>query len=95
MASVPEFSAEMLAVLAALYGKPTRWQDRSALAVQAGVTPERLHAILRKLAAAGLAEIAQSGTTQPGLVAGARYRLTAEGLASAVITLATAAQRSG
>jgi hypothetical protein len=95
MASVPEFSAETLAVLAALYGKPTRWQNGSALAVQTGVTPERLCATLSQLAAGGLTQMAEPGTTQPGLLSGKRYRLTAEGLASAVIALATAAQRSG
>ena len=63
--------------------------------MQAGVTPEQLHAILSRLAAGGLAQIAQPGITPPGQPAGARYRLTAEGLAGAVIALAATAQPAG
>jgi transposase-like protein len=97
MASPSGFPAQTLAVLAALYEQPTYWQDGSALARQTGVTPEQLHAIVSQLAAGGLAQIAQPGTARPGATrasqpAGAHYRLTAEGLASAVMVLAAAAQ---
>jgi transposase-like protein len=107
MASPSGFPAQTLAVLAALYEQPTYWQDGSALARQTGVTPEQLHAIVSQLAAGGLAQIAQPGTARPGASrpgatrpgatrasqpAGAHYRLTAEGLASAVMVLAAAAQ---
>ena len=92
MASCPEFPAQALPVLAALYEQPTQWQDGSALARQTGLPPERLHPILSQLAVSGLAQIARPGETQPGSPAGERYRLTAEGLASAAIALAAAAQ---
>jgi hypothetical protein len=92
MASRPEFPARALPVLAALYEQPTQWQDGSALAMQTGQSPERLRPILSRLAVSGLAQIAGPGKTEPGQPAGERYRLTAEGLASAAIALAAAAQ---
>jgi DNA-binding IclR family transcriptional regulator len=95
MASRPEFPAQALPVLAALYEQPTQWQDGSALAMQTGLPPERLHPILSRLAVCGLAQIARPGKTQPGRPAGERYRLTADGLASAAIALAAAAQPAG
>jgi DNA-binding IclR family transcriptional regulator len=55
MASRPEFPAQALPVLAALYEQPTQWQGGSALARQTGLPPERLHPILSQLAVSGLA----------------------------------------
>jgi hypothetical protein len=100
MALPSDYPAQTLAVLAALYKEPTHWQDGSALASQTAVPPEQLHAIVSQLAAGGLAQIAQPGITRPGAtrpgqLAGARYRLTVEGLASAVMMLAAAAQPAG
>jgi hypothetical protein len=63
--------------------------------MQTGLPPERLHPILSQLATRGLAQIARPGKTQRGQPVGKRYRLTADGLASAAIALAAAAQPAG
>ena len=70
-------------MLAALYEQPTLWQDGSALAMQTDYRRS------------GLTQIARQGKTQRGQPVGERYRLTADGLASAAIALAAAAQPAG
>jgi hypothetical protein len=91
MASHSEYPTTTLLVLDAMWEQPTRWQDGSALASQTGLTPEHLHLILRELADGGLAQTACPGGTPSGQPEAGRYRLTAEGLASAAVALAGAA----
>jgi hypothetical protein len=95
MPSCPEFPAQTLPVLAALYEQPTGWHDGPALARRTGLASGQLRAIMGQLTADGLAQIAPPGTAQPGRAEAERYRLTSEGLASAVIAFAVAAQPAG
>jgi len=94
MPSHPQFPAQTLLVLEALCDQPAQWQDRSALAAQTRLVPERLHPILAQLAADGLTQIARPDNASLGQNAGERYRLTDEGLATAAVALA-AAQLTG
>jgi len=91
----PEFPAPVLQVLAALWEQPTRWQDSATLARQTGLPPERLQATMRFLAARGLTQVTQPGKAHLGQLGGERYRLTADGLARAVIALAGAVPPAG
>jgi PadR family transcriptional regulator PadR len=59
------FSAQTLAVLAALCAQPSQWRHGYALARQTGLKSGTLYPILIRLAAAGLADPAGS-TTRPG-----------------------------
>ncbi len=95
MTSSSEFPAWVLQVLVALWEHPTQWQDESTLARQAGLPPDQLKAAMRYLAARGLAQITQLVKAQPGQPAEEQYRLTAEGLARAVIALADVGQPAG
>ena len=92
MTSRPEFSAQTLSVLAALYEQPSHWQHGYALAKQTGLKSGTLYPILIRLADRGLVEARWQDEPQPGRPRRHLYRLTASGAASATGALASAAE---
>src|ERR1700683_5162267 len=92
MASRPEFSPQSMSVLAALCEQPSGWQHGYALARQTGLKSGTLYPILIRLADRGLVEACWQEEPVPGRPRRHLYRLTADGLASAVEALARAAQ---
>jgi len=92
--SRPEFSAQILSVLAALCDRPSQWQHGYALARQTGLKSGTLYPILIRLADRGLVEACWQDEPQPGRSRRHLYRLTAAGLASATAALASPAARA-
>jgi PadR family transcriptional regulator PadR len=87
-----------LSVLAALCSQPSQWQHGYGLAKQTGLKSGTLYPILIRLADRGLVEACWQDEPQPGRPRRHLYRLTADGLASAIAAVASAAQpaqRSG
>jgi PadR family transcriptional regulator len=82
-----EFSAQTLAVLAALCPEPSQWRHGYALAKQTGLKSGTLYPILIRLADRGLVEARWQDEPQPGRPRRHLYRLTANGLASAIAAL--------
>jgi PadR family transcriptional regulator, regulatory protein PadR len=91
MGSRAEFSAQALAVLAALGEEPSRWRHGYALAGQAGLTSGTLYPILIRLADRKLVEARWQDEPAPGRPRRHLYRLTADGLAAAEAALAEVA----
>jgi len=86
------FSAQTLAVLAALRSQPSRWQHGYALAKQTRLKSGTLYPILIRLADRGLVEARWQDEPQPGRPRRHLYRLTADGLATATAALDGAAE---
>jgi len=86
------FSAQTLAVLAALCPQPSRWRHGYALAKQTGLKSGTLYPILIRLADRGLVEACWQDEPQPGRPRRHLYRLTADGLATATAALDGAAE---
>jgi len=81
------FSAQTLAVLAALCAEPSQWRHGYALARQTGLKSGTLYPILIRLADRGLVEAHWQDEPQPGRPRRHLYRLTADGLAAATAAL--------
>jgi len=79
------FSAQTLAVLAALRDEPSQWRHGYALAKQTGLKSGTLYPILIRLADQGLVEACWQDEPQPGRPRRHLYRLTADGLAAAAL----------
>jgi PadR family transcriptional regulator PadR len=79
------FSAQTLAVLAALYAQPSQWRHGYALARQTGLKSGTLYPILIRLADRGLVEACWQDEPQPGRPRRHLYRLTTDGLAAAAL----------
>ena len=92
MSSRSGFSAQTLAVLAALCPQPSRWRHGYALAKQTGLKSGTLYPILIRLADRGLVEACWQDEPQPGRPRRHLYRLTADGLATATAALNGAAE---
>ena len=93
-----EFSAQTLSVLAALCAEPRAWRHGYSIAKHTGLKSGSLYPILIRLADRGLVEARWEEEQPPGRPRRHRYRLTADGLASATAALAAAARparRSG
>ena len=86
------FSAQTLAVLAALCAQQSQWCHGYALARQTGLKSGTLYPILIRLADRGLVEACWQDEPQPGRPRRHLYRLTADGLAVAAAALAGAAE---
>ena len=91
MTSPPGFSAQTLSVLAALCDQPSQWQHGYALAKQTSLKSGTLYPILIRLADRGMVEACWQDEPRPGRPRRHLYRLTAAGLASASVALASAA----
>ena len=87
MPSRSGFSAQTLAVLAALSAQPSEWRHGYALARQTGLKSGTLYPILIRLADRGLVEAHWQDEPQPGRPRRHLYRLTAGGLAAATAAL--------
>jgi PadR family transcriptional regulator, regulatory protein PadR len=85
-----EFSPQTLSVLAALCEQPSAWQHGYALARQTGLKSGTLYPILVRLADRGLVEACWQEEPAPGRPRRHLYRLTPDGLASAMTALAEA-----
>jgi PadR family transcriptional regulator PadR len=79
------FSAQTLAVLAALCAQPSQWRHGYALARQTGLKSGTLYPILIRLADRGLVEACWQDEPQPGRPRRHLYRLTTDGLAAAAL----------
>ena len=88
-----EFSPQTLSVLAALCEQASRWQHGYALAAATGLKSGTLYPILIRLSDRGLVEESWQEEPQPGRSRRHLYRLTADGLASAMGALAAVAQQ--
>jgi PadR family transcriptional regulator len=88
-----EFSPQTLSVLAALC-EPSLWQHGYALASTTGLKSGMLYPILMRLSDRGHVEACWQEEPQPGRPRRHLYRLTADGLASAMGALAVLAQQS-
>ena len=88
-----EFSPRTLSVLAALCEQASRWQHGYALAAATGLKSGTLYPILIRLSDRGLVEACWQEGPQPGRPRRHLYRLTADGLASAMGALAAVAQQ--
>ena len=91
MPSRSGFSAQTLAVLAALCSQPSRWQHGYALAKQTGLKSGTLYPILIRLGDRGLVEARWQDEPHPGRPRRHLYRLTADGLATATAALESTA----
>lgn len=91
MGSRPEFSAQTLAVLAALCEEPSRWRHGYALAKQTRLKSGTLYPILVRLTDRGLMEARWQDEQPPGRPRRHLYRLSPEGLAAAAEALAAIA----
>src|SRR5258708_26440128 len=87
-----EFSPQTLLVLAALHEQPPQWQHGYALAKQTGLKSGTLYPILIRLADRGMVEACWQDEPGPGRPRRHLNRLTAPGLASAPMALASAAR---
>ena len=79
------FSAQTLAVLAALRAQPSQWRHGYALARQTGLKSGTLYPILIRLADRGLVEACWQDEPQPGRPRRHLYRLTTDGLAAVAL----------
>ena len=95
MRSHSEFSAQTLAVLAALCEEPSQWRHGYALAGQTRLKSGTLYPILIRLADRGLVEACWQQEPAPGRPRRHLYRLTAAGLASASGALASVSEALG
>jgi PadR family transcriptional regulator, regulatory protein PadR len=86
------FSPQTLLLLAALCDQPSQWQYGYALAKQTGLKSGTLYPILIRLADRGMVEACWQDEPGPGRPRRHLYRLTAAGLASASVALASAAR---
>jgi PadR family transcriptional regulator, regulatory protein PadR len=84
MGSRSEFSPQTLAVLVALGEQPSAWQHGYALAQQTGLKSGTLYPILIRLADQSLVEACWQSEPVPGRPRRHLYRLTSDGLATAV-----------
>src|SRR5271170_2354094 len=85
-----EFSAQALAVLAALCADPSVWRHGYGIARDTGLKSGTLYPILIRLADRGLVEARWEDEQPPGRPRRHLYRLTAGGLAAATAALAQA-----
>jgi DNA-binding PadR family transcriptional regulator len=90
--SAPGFSAQTQSVLAALCDQPSQWRYGYALAKQADLKSGTLYPILIRLVGRGMVEASWQDEPGPGRPRRHLYRLTAAGLASASVALASAAE---
>jgi DNA-binding PadR family transcriptional regulator len=90
--SPPGFSARTLSVLAALCDQPSQWQHGYGLAKQTGLKFGTLYPVLIRLADRDMVEACWQDEPGPGRPRRHLYRLTAVGLASASVALASAAR---
>jgi PadR family transcriptional regulator, regulatory protein PadR len=88
MAPRSRFSAQTLAVLAALGSGPEEWHHGYALAKQTQLKSGTLYPILIRLAERGLVEACWEDEPQPGRPRRHQYRLSADGLQAAAAALA-------
>jgi PadR family transcriptional regulator, regulatory protein PadR len=82
------FSAQTLAVLAALCTAPSRWRHGYGVAKDTGLKSGTLYPVLIGLADRGLVEACWEDEQPVGRPRRHLYRLTAEGLATATAALA-------
>ena len=83
MSERPGFSAQTVAVLAALCAHPSEWSHGYALAKQTGLKSGTLYPILIRLSDRGLVEACWQDQPEPGRPRRHLYRVTAEGIAAA------------
>jgi DNA-binding PadR family transcriptional regulator len=88
------FSAQTLAVLAALTGEPSAWRHGYDLARATGLKSGTLYPILIRLADRSLVEASWEEEQPAGRPRRHLYRLTSEGLAVATTALAAASARA-
>jgi PadR family transcriptional regulator, regulatory protein PadR len=88
------FSAQTLAVLAALSSEPSLWQHGYSLARQTGLKSGSLYPILIRLADRGLVEACWEDEPQQGRPRRHLYRLTSDGLARAATALSEATAKA-
>jgi PadR family transcriptional regulator len=81
------YSAQTLAVLAALSERPSEWRHGYALAKLTGLKSGTLYPILIRLADRGLVEACWQDEPQPGRPRRHLYRLTASGQTAAAAAL--------
>jgi PadR family transcriptional regulator, regulatory protein PadR len=84
------FSAQTLAVLAALAARPAAWRHGYDLARETGLKSGTLYPILVRLADRSIVEACWEEVQPAGRPRRHLYRLTAEGLAAATAALAAA-----
>jgi PadR family transcriptional regulator, regulatory protein PadR len=84
------FSAQTLAVLAALCATPSRWRHGYGIARDTGLKSGTLYPVLIRLADRGLVEACWEDEQPTGRPRRHLYRLTPEGLATATAALAEA-----
>jgi PadR family transcriptional regulator, regulatory protein PadR len=84
------FSAQTLAVLAALAAQPSDWRHGYDLARETGLKSGTLYPILVRLADRGIVRARWEEGEPPGRPRRHLYRLTSEGLATATTALAAA-----
>jgi PadR family transcriptional regulator, regulatory protein PadR len=84
------FSAQTLAVLAALCATPSRWRHGYGIARDTGLKSGTLYPVLVRLADRGLVEACWEDEQPAGRPRRHLYRLTPEGLATATAALAEA-----
>jgi PadR family transcriptional regulator PadR len=87
------FSAQTLAVLAALAGQPSSWRHGYDLARETGLKSGTLYPILVRLADRGVVEARWEDDQPAGRPRRHLYRLTSDGLATAVQAHAAAPER--
>jgi PadR family transcriptional regulator, regulatory protein PadR len=87
------FSAQTLAVLAALRDQPSEWRHGYALAKVTGLKSGTLYPILIRLADRGLVEACWQEEPRPGRPRRHLYRLTADGQTAAAAALAATTER--
>ena len=89
------FSAQTLAVLAALAGQPPSWRHGYDLARETGLKSGTLYPILARLADRGVVDATWEAEQPAGRPRRHLYRLTSDGLATATAALAAAGPQSG
>jgi PadR family transcriptional regulator, regulatory protein PadR len=92
MAERSGFSAQTLAVLAALCDEPSEWRHGYALAKLTGLQSGTLYPILIRLSDRQLVEACWQDEPQPGRPRRHLYRLTADGHAAAAAALSATAE---
>ncbi|MGA2010344.1 MAG: helix-turn-helix transcriptional regulator [Solirubrobacteraceae bacterium] len=91
--TVRRFSAQTLALLAALESNPTAWRHGYELAKETGLRSGTLYPVLIRLADRGLVDACWEDEPPAGRPRRHLYRLTADGLAAARAGLAAAPRR--
>jgi len=89
------FSAQTLAVLAALAGQPSSWRHGYDLARETGLKSGTLYPILVRLADRGVVDATWEAEQPAGRPRRHLYRLTSDGLATATAALAATGPESG